>query len=1517
MSTVSSFASESLRMLRHIIRGRGEPAPHAGTLRALDGVSAVAAVEARVCDIAGLGASYPAALAARVWDGHEADLRLNALSAPITGVDADSPRAALAAAMGAALTGRRTTVFLSGPDALQCRDMLAEAAGRRLPFVVHLVLRAGGGHAQALGSGHEAYHSLEGLGLLRFCATSVQEAVDLAMIARRTAELALLPAVVAMDAEQTALAVQSVAMPGDEFLRSFLGSPVDVLPPATAAQRTVFGETRRRVPRMYDLERPMTLGSLQGPEAWALGAAAGRVFFDSDIERLLAESTEAFAAQTERRHGAIRAHRTDDAKIILVAQGSMVEAAESIADWSRGREHLKVGVVGVRRAWPLDGAAVAEALGGAEVVCVLERIACSASDDGPLLRQVRAVLDRCRENGQFGVESHPGLPALSPKESPRLIGAAAGLGGLPINGADLLLLVRELASPRRAFHYVGLDLVRTKSAYPKHQALMDAVRRDFPLAAALGLRDREGKCAPTLQELTSVAVQRPAGRGFESFAGQLATLTHGLIGGHVRSRPGISWQRAGQTMTDRVSFAAEAIADPGDDVTVDVAVLAEAGAGLPRGLGEAGAIVTLAGDADAVAAGAGGRKVWAVPTEDQEGAACREALLGGGLRVLLQRTTTDTPGASQVRARRGEMLGELAEGERERLLGAFVAGFEGVREHAPATAVHAPTRTAAETAVPREVAAMPRGSGLASLARFWDHAGVFYKGDALDELVAEPGAALGATPALSSVFRDAVRGGAALPVFVPAECDGSPELWTTCPDGSVGALAITPRALLDAGVDMATRAGDQADALRPALGQLAKRAARMATAEDAPASAGELFGAAFEDVLAKMGAPEDRAASLRGAFEAVERQIGGLPIAVTDVFFREIERSSPGAGAFLSLAVNPDACKCPELIAARGAGHGISLGVRTPEAVEAARRVWALWQALPDTSGEIIERARRDERIGTLAAMMLSRHCLHAMAPGDGAEAGSGAKLALRQVLAIAEFHYQPRTQKLVAMINGLRTKLSERIQKQLSAALPTADLDALSQGLETLGRGDVELSSLSSKIESAIVDGHVDGELLGRLVDAARGLADLEWKLTRGPMGLGRARVGLALAAGSVAGWAGAYPYNPFLSPVAIDSCGESGGLARGVLEGYLREVVDGFRLMRLAQVEIDRPAEAPHAAARLAGLTYADLTADERELVPPIVLVGDGQSLGGRGLSQLVWLFDSGLPIKAVVLSDIGGRADGALSLDAMGSYPPAQRYDTALLAMLARKAFVAQGSVAHPAHFASSVERALATAGPALVHLHAPSPERHGFDTTKLFEQAALAVESRAWPLVTFDPGGSGVFGSCIDISANPAVRDKWIYTAQGSAVTPVHWAATERRFAEQFVPMGREATNPVSIAEYLDLDADTRTSRTPFVELERGGEKVKFRLGVGIARDAADRARLWRTLQELAGEVTPFTEKVRTEIEQGVAADRQAEVAALKAQHEAQVAQLRAQFAAETTDNITDRLMTIAGYPGGRA
>jgi pyruvate-ferredoxin/flavodoxin oxidoreductase len=513
-------------------------------------------------------------------------------------------------------------------------------------------------------------------------------------------------------------------------------------------------------------------------------------------------------------------------------------------------------------------------------------------------------------------------------------------------------------------------------------------------------------------------------------------------------------------------------------------------------------------------------------------------------------------------------------------------------------------------------------------------------------------------------------------------------------------------------------------------------------------------------------------------------------------------------------------------------------------------------------------------------------------------------------VLAVAEFHRQPRLQQHLEAIEALRGKLADRIREVLAEALPGSDLDALAEGLDLLGRGDVDLPTLSGKIDTAVTAQRIDGTRLGRLVDAARGLADLSWRLAQGPDGLGRARVGLA-ACGAVASWAGTYPYNAFGAPVVIDATGDVGRLARGLLEGQLAQALAGLRLMRWSRLELENPNEAAGAAEKLAGLSYKDLTDDERKLCPPVLVVGDDQMLGSRGLTQLAWVLSCALPVKVIVLSDIGSAADTGLGVDAFGSFPPGGRFDLALLALLTRTAFVVQTSLAESDHLAEGVLAAMGHDGPALVVIHAPSPQRHGFAPHHLYGQSRLAVDSRAFPLLTFDPAGQGVFGACLDLGGNPDASARLGTDRDGRALTPVDWAATEGRFREHLTPLADSDPAPVPIAEFLDLAPAERAGKAPYVVVTQGENEQRYRVGPALVADADQRLRFWRTLQELAGVVTPFTKKARLAAERDVAGAHEAEIDRIRKEYEARIAALTSEFQAEATERVTERLMALAG------
>ena len=356
----------------------------------LDGNSAVALSEAGIASHVVLGGAFPSSDADAVWLGELGQGNANLYGEALAAQTAEGPRGIVAAATGLALAGRRATAFLSGPDIAAAQDLLISAAGKHAPLVLHLGTRASAAHGGALGSGHDSVHLSADSGFFMLFATNVQEAVDYTYIARRVAEEALVPGIVIMDGEQTALAPQDVRLLSPAQVTGFLGSARQHIESPTPAQKMLFGETRRRLPAWHDLDEPVLTGALFENESFALGAFARGPFFDAFVEQSLAKSFEQFGRRTGRDYESTSRYRMDDARIVLVAQGAGVETARVAADCLRKTHRIKVGVLGLHALRPFPGAAIAEELAGRERVFVLERMDAPLSAEPPLTREVRA-----------------------------------------------------------------------------------------------------------------------------------------------------------------------------------------------------------------------------------------------------------------------------------------------------------------------------------------------------------------------------------------------------------------------------------------------------------------------------------------------------------------------------------------------------------------------------------------------------------------------------------------------------------------------------------------------------------------------------------------------------------------------------------------------------------------------------------------------------------------------------------------------------------------------------------------------------------------------------------------------------------------------------------------------------------------------------------------------------------------------------------------------------------------------
>jgi pyruvate-ferredoxin/flavodoxin oxidoreductase len=418
---------------------------------------------------------------------------------------------------------------------------------------------------------------------------------------------------------------------------------------------------------------------------------------------------------------------------------------------------------------------------------------------------------------------------------------------------------------------------------------------------------------------------------------------------------------------------------------------------------------------------------------------------------------------------------------------------------------------------------------------------------------------------------------------------------------------------------------------------------------------------------------------------------------------------------------------------------------------------------------------------------------------------------------------------------------------------------------------------------------------LLRTLVHTAKDLHDLATRLSVGHSGLGRARVGLLVAPGNVATWAAAFPYNPFPVPVVVDCAGATAELAEGLCRGQIETILDDVRLLRRARLELDSPIEAQRAGADLVDLEWGDVTADERAVCPPLLLIGGEDSLGHRGLSELARILSGTLPIKLLVLAGLDLGLQDQSGLGRGGEALDLPHGDTGLLAMAHRDAFVVQSSIGDADHLVRGCLGAFDHDGPALMHVHAPSPQRHGFATHLTREQGLRALSAGSLPRFTYDPSAVGLFGLRLTLQDAPDA-DR----------TFAQFAATEGRFSRHFTVLDPDAPEPTEVAEYLPLDRDRRTGRTPFVVVD----DQRLHVSADMVAACEDRRHSWQVLQELAGVVTPFTAKVEADVAARTTTEHEHELATLRAEYESKLTTIRGELQQEFTVRLRDRLVELA-------
>ncbi|HTL05136.1 MAG TPA: 2-oxoacid:acceptor oxidoreductase family protein, partial [Gemmatimonadales bacterium] len=1388
-----------------------------GRLQAVDGSAAVVAMETAASEGAGAYPITPSTQMGEGWAAAVAEGKRNVNGRRLLFFEPEGEHAAAAVTAGMSMAGLRAANFSSGQGIAYMHESLYAAVGKRLTYVLNVAARAITKHALNVHAGHDDYHAVDDTGFFQVFAKDVQAAADFTLIAHRIAELSLNPGISAQDGFLTSHVIESIRLPERELIKAFLGDPADLIAAPTPAQRLVFGERRRRIPELFDLDYPAMLGVVQNQDSYAQGVAAQRPFYFDHVAELTDRAFAEFAALTGRGYARAMGYRLDDAEWVIAGQGSVVANAEAVADHLRATRGLKVGVLDLVMFRPFPADLVTRLLAGKRGVVVLERTDQPLAVDAPLLRELRAAMAKAVENWREETPAalHRGLPPLKPEQVPDFFSGCFGLGSRDLQPGDLIAAVLNMlpGAPRHRQFYLGIDFIRGDTKAPKLQIWQDELLAAYPRLGELALASA-GDVNLLPPGSTAVRIHSVGGWGAITMGKNLALTAFELLGLQIKANPKYGSEKKGQPTTFYAVLAHQPVRLNCELRHVNVVLSPDPNvfrhSDPLAGLAEGGVFVLqsdLSPEALWQTLPAKARRsirerkirvftldAFAIAREEASDVELRyrmqgAAFLGAFFRaapLLAQEGLDETRLFEGIRAQFQKKFGGKGARVVEDNLRVIRRGFDQLRE--VAYGGDGGEEPAGEVPrLPTLLDVPEAGPGVGNPGRFWEQVCSLCKVG--QDGIADPFAAVSAIPAATGAVRDMSEVRMEVPEFLPERCTGCSQCWTQCPDAAIPGLVNGIDELLAAALESIPHA-TRPERLRPVLKPWAREVKRVLDQQPAPPVA-EAWTAGYRSLVEKLAWSAERQREAEPGFLAMEARLREFPVARTKAFYDR-------AGGLLSITVNPEACKgCNLCVAACPDGALITVK-QDEERLLTLRRNWALWQRLPDTDDKFINVSDLEEGIGTLPSLLLKKSTYRSMVGGDGACMGCGEKTAVHLILSAIHAAMQPRVHSHLAQLEGLIDALEVLARGILGAG---ADLDAAAAA-----PGNVAIPLDAAKQERLT--------LLTRTLNELR---NLRWRYREGPGGRGRAALGMANSTGCSSVWGSTYPYNPYPFPWVNHLFQDSPSIAIGLFEAHMRKMADGFVSVRRAELLRTGSYDAARDEPALGALAWPDFTEREFLLCPPIVAMGGDGAMLDIGFQNLSRLMASGKPIRVIVLdtqvySNTGGQActSGFTGQVAdMSAYGAVQhgkaevRKELALIAIAHRGVYVHQSSQASASHLMAGVLKGLTRRRPVLFNIYTPCPVEHGLPDDWAQHAARLALESRAFPFLTYDPDAGPAFADCLTLEGNPSPDTPWpLYTrkyldAAGAEqvlevpLTIADWAATEARFKQHFseVPADR--------------------------------------------------------------------------------------------------------------------------------
>jgi len=356
----------------------------------IDGNEAAASVAYQVNEVIAIYPITPSSPMGELADQWSAEGRPNIWGVIPTVVEMQSEGGAAGAVHGALQTGGLTTTFTSSQGLLLMIPNMYKIAGELTSTVFHVAARSLAAQALSIFGDHGDVMATRATGFALLASSSVQEAMDLALIAEAATLEARVPFLHFFDGFRTSHEVMKVEQLTRDDLRAMMDDDL----------------VRAHRARALSPDRPFIRGTAQNPDVYFQAREAVNPYYLA-CPMIVQGVMDKFARIVGRSYHLFDYVGAPDAERVIVLMGSGAEAAQEAVEYLVARGE-KVGVVKVRLYRPFSVEHFIAVLPSTvQVIAALDRTKEPGSAGEPLYLDVVAAVGEAMANGWGGFETRP------------------------------------------------------------------------------------------------------------------------------------------------------------------------------------------------------------------------------------------------------------------------------------------------------------------------------------------------------------------------------------------------------------------------------------------------------------------------------------------------------------------------------------------------------------------------------------------------------------------------------------------------------------------------------------------------------------------------------------------------------------------------------------------------------------------------------------------------------------------------------------------------------------------------------------------------------------------------------------------------------------------------------------------------------------------------------------------------------------------------------------------------------